>query len=111
MADRAGLARAVDREPVAAAPAGLDVRLVAGERDGAAAVRRATADEAELVGDRKSAGGCRRGGLADRDAEAFRHGAVAVRRDAPLRKVCADRPRARDDAGGARRDPGGAAVR
>ena len=74
LADRLRLRRGVDREPVAARPAGQQPRLVAGERERAAAVRASRRGPSAAVGDREAA----RAGWASRGAR--RRRAAAARR-------------------------------
>ena len=69
LADRLERGRRVDRQPVAARPAREQLRLVAREGEGAAAVGGGRVVGVELVGDREAAGRRLRAGAADRDRE------------------------------------------
>ena len=82
----------MDREAVAAGPAREQLRLVAGEREQAAAVGRGRVARTELVGDREAPGRRLGARAPDGDRERADRAAVAAQRQPPRGAVDVDRP-------------------
>ena len=92
LADAREVLGRVDGEPVAARPAGRQVRLVPGERQHAAAVGRARVGHAQLVGDGEAPLRRRVRRPADRHRERAHGVALAAHEQLALREVGVQRP-------------------